>query len=94
VGKSSSGKSTILEAIIRQMAHKVLSSTSQSGSDTGVSRFEVGKKNMIFLHDIAIGKVFGVDFDNLKAIARAEPTAVKIHGHVTNLLPLHLFYTR
>jgi hypothetical protein len=94
VGKSLSGKSTILEAVIWQMAHKLLSSTSQSGSDAGVSRFEVRKQNMIFLHDIAIGKFFGVNFDNLKAIARAEPTAVKIHGHVTNLPPLHLFYTR
>jgi hypothetical protein len=94
VGKSSSGKSTILEAVIRQTAHELLSSTSQSGGDAGVGRFEVGKKNMIFLHDIAIGKFFGVDFDKLKAIARAEPTAVKIHGHVTNLPPLHLFYTR
>jgi hypothetical protein len=49
---------------------------------------------MIFLHDIAIGKFFGVDFDKLKAISRAESTAVKIYGNVTNLPPLHLFYTR
>jgi hypothetical protein len=94
VGKSSCGKSTILEAVIRQTAHELLSSTSQSGGDAGVGRFEVGKKNMIFLHDVAIGKFFGVDFEKLKAISRAEPTAVKIHGHVTNLPPLHLFYTR
>ncbi len=49
---------------------------------------------MIFLHDIAIGKFFGMDFDKLKAILRDESTAIKIHGHVTNLPPLHLFYTR
>jgi hypothetical protein len=94
VGKSSCGKSTILEAVIRKTAHELLSSTSQSGGDAGVGRFEVGKKNMIFLHDIAIGKFFGVDFDKLKAISRAESTAVKIYGNVTNLPPLHLFYTR
>ena len=94
VGKSLCGKSTILEAVIRKTAHELLSSTSQSGGDAGVGRFEVGKKNMIFLHDIAIGKFFGVDFDKLKAISRAESTAVKIYGNVTNLPPLHLFYTR
>ncbi len=94
VGISLCGKLTILEAVIRQTAHKLLSSTSQSGGDEGGGRFEVGKKNMIFLHNIAIGKFFRVDFDKLKAISRAEPTAVKIHGHVTNLPPFHLFYTR
>ncbi len=89
VGISSCGKSTILEAVIRQTAHELISSMPQSGGDGGVGRFEVGKKNMIFLHNMD-----RVDFDKLKAISRAESTAVKIHGHVTNLPPLHLFYTR
>jgi hypothetical protein len=57
-------------------------------------RFEVGKKNIIWLHDIAVGKLFGVDFEKLKAISRAETTVAKIHSHVTVLPPLHLFFTR
>ena len=66
---------------------------SSSGGDAGVGRFEVGKKNAIMLHDIAIGKIFGVDFEKLKAICRAETTVAKIHGHVAVLPPLHLFYS-
>ncbi len=45
------------------------------------------------LHDIAIGKIFVVDFEKLKAICRAETTLAKIYGHVAVLPPLHLFYS-
>ncbi len=69
VGMSSSGKSTIIELVLRQMAHPLLSSTSQSRGDAGIGRFEVGKKNAILLHDISIGKLFGVDFEKFKAIS-------------------------
>jgi hypothetical protein len=93
VGMSTCGKSTIIEEPIRNTSHQLLSSTSSSGGDAGVGRFEVGKKNAIMLHDIAIGKIFGVDFEKLKAICRAETTVAKIHGHVAVLPPLHLFYS-
>jgi len=93
VGMSTCGKSTIIEEPIRRTSHQLLSSTSSSGGDAGVGRFEVGKKNAIMLHDIAIGKIFGSDFEKLKAICRAETTVAKIHGHVAVLPPLHLFYS-
>jgi hypothetical protein len=93
VGMSTCGKSTIIEEPIRRTSHQLLSSTSSSGGDAGVGRFEVGKKNAIMLHDIAIGKIFGIDFEKLKAICRAETTVAKIHGHVAVLPPLHLFYS-
>jgi hypothetical protein len=44
VGVSTCGKSTIIEAALHQTAHQLLSSTSQSGGDSGVGRFEVGEK--------------------------------------------------
>jgi hypothetical protein len=92
-GVSTCGKSTILEAVIKRTSHELLTSGSSSGGDAGVGRFEIGKKNAIFLHDISIGKMFGVDFERIKAISRAETTVAKIHSHVTVLPPLHLFYT-
>jgi hypothetical protein len=92
-GISSCGKSTLLESVIRRTAHQLLSSSSSTGGDAGVGRFEVGKKNTILLHDITIGKLFGVDFEKIKAISRAETAVAKIHSHVAVLPPLHLFYT-
>ena len=92
-GISSCGKSTLLESVIRRTAHQLLSSSSSSGGDAGVGRFEVGKKNTILLHDVTIGKLFGVDFEKIKAISRAETTVAKIHSHVAVLPPLHLIYT-
>jgi hypothetical protein len=57
-------------------------------------RFDVGSKNAILLHDIEIGKLFGVDFEKIKSIARAEMTVAKIHSSTVTLPPLHLLYTR
>ncbi len=57
-------------------------------------RFDVGSKNAILLHDIEIGKLFGIDFEKIKRIARAETTVAKIHSSTVTLLPLHLLYTR
>ena len=58
------------------------------------SRFDVGSKNAILLHDIEIGKLFGADFEKIKSIARAETTVAKIHSSTVTLPPLHLVYTR
>ncbi len=57
-------------------------------------RFDVGSKNAILLHDIEIGKLFGVDFEKIKSIARAKTTVAKIHSSTVTLPPLHLLYTR
>ncbi len=57
-------------------------------------RFDVGSKNAILLHNIEIGKLFGVDFEKIKSIARAETTVAKIHSSTVTLPPLHLLYTR
>ena len=77
-----------------------LSSSSSSSSSSSVvfknffSRFDVGSKNAILLHDIEIGKLFGADFEKIKSIARAETTVAKIHSSTVTLPPLHLVYTR
>jgi hypothetical protein len=57
-------------------------------------RFDVGSKNAILLHHIEIGKLFGVDFEKIKSIARAETTVAEIHSSTMMLPPLHLLYTR
>jgi hypothetical protein len=57
-------------------------------------RFDVGSKNAILLHDIEIAKLFGVDFEKIKSIARVETTVAKIHSSTVTLPPLHLLYTR
>ncbi len=54
----------------------------------------MGSKNAILLHDIEINKLFGVDFEKIKSIARAETTVAKIHSSTVTLPPLHLLYTR
>ncbi len=58
------------------------------------SRFDVGSKNAILLHDIEIGKLFGVDSEKIKSIARAETTVATIHSSTVTLPSLHLLYTR
>ncbi len=54
----------------------------------------MGSKNAILLHDIEIGKLFGINFEKIKSIARAEMTVAKIHSSTVTLLSLHLLYTR
>jgi len=75
--------------------HNVYSSSSSSVVFKNFfSRFDVGSKNAILLHDIEIGKLFGADFEKIKSIARAETTVAKIHSSTVTLPPLHLVYTR
>jgi hypothetical protein len=51
------------------------------------SRFDVGSKNTILLHDIEIAKLLGVDFEKIKSIARADCTVAKIHSSTMMLPP-------
>jgi hypothetical protein len=88
-GISSCVKSTLLESVIRRIAHQLLSSTASTGGAAGLR----WGKNAILLHVITIGKLFGVDFEKIKVISRAETTVAKIHSHVAVLPPLHLLYT-
>jgi len=74
--------------------NNVYSSSSSSVVFIFFSRFDVGSKNAILLHDIEIGKLFGADFEKIKSIARAETTVAKIHSSTVTLPPLHLVYTR
>jgi len=74
--------------------HNVYSSSSSVVFKKFFSRFDVGSKNAILLHDIEIGKLFGADFEKIKSIARAETTVAKIHSSTVTLPPLHLVYTR
>ncbi len=54
----------------------------------------MGSKNAILHHDIEISKLFGVDSEKIKSMARAETTVAKIHSSTVTLPPLHLLYTR
>jgi hypothetical protein len=75
VGMSTCGKLTTIEVPIQATIHQLLSSASNRGGNTGVGRFEVGMRNVVFLRDISINVLFGADFDKLKAIARAGDIA-------------------
>lgn len=60
-GISSVGKSALLESIVLQTGHQLLSTASGSSSDGGCGRFMVGSKNVIIFHDCNISVLTGVD---------------------------------
>ena len=51
----------MLEAIVLQTGHQLLSTASGSSSDGGCGRFMVGSKNIIIFHDCNIAVLTGVD---------------------------------
>ena len=86
-GVSTCGKSTIFENPLSQGAHTMT-------SDMGVGRFNVGQKNLLFLHDIELKTlVASADTDKYKTISRTEPTVAKVHSSTVCLPPLFLLYT-
>lgn len=47
VGKSSVGKSLLFESVVLVTGHQLLSSSSSTGGDSGVGRFQTGSKNTV-----------------------------------------------
>lgn len=46
-GKSSVGKSLLFESVVLVTGHQLLSSSSSTGGDSGVGRFQTGSKNTV-----------------------------------------------
>lgn len=90
-GQSSSGKTRLIEAVLMRTAHNLV--CSNSSSDAGVGRFEIGDKNILLLHDTSLKSLFGPDCDRLKAMARGETLMAKTHGSVVVVDPAFLFAT-
>ena len=87
VGKTSIGKSTLFEAPLTDTSHYYV-------SDSGVGRFKLDNKTILFFHDIDINDIcFGKDRDLIKTLARSEPTVSKVHSSTVTIPPVHLFYT-
>jgi hypothetical protein len=88
VGCTSVGKSSLFETPLSSMCHQYL-------GEQGVGRFKVGKKSILFFHDIEVEKhlVSGCDKDIVKTLARGESTKSKVHSSTNFISPVHLFYT-
>ena len=86
-GRTSIGKSTLFEAPLSEISHHYV-------SDSGVGRFKVDEKPVLFFHDVDVSDLcLGRDRDLLKTLARGEVTKSKVHSTTVVVLPIHLFYT-
>ena len=86
-GISTCGKSTLFENPLAQGAHNLT-------VEQGVGRFNVGQKNLLFLHDIDLKTLTGSkDTEKFKTISRTESTVAKVHSSTVCLPPLFLLYT-
>lgn len=87
VGASTTGKSTLFESILLEGSHVTT-------NEAGCGRFQVGNKPVLLFHDVAIRDIAcGKDSEKIKALARTEPAATKIHSTILNLPSLFIFYT-
>ena len=86
-GVSTCGKSTLFENPLVQGAHTMT-------NEPGVGRYNVGQKNLIFLHDIDLKTLVNSrDTEKFKTICRSEVTVAKVHSQTVTLPPLFLLYT-
>lgn len=91
-GKSSSGKSSLIEAAVSNCAHQLVT-TSSRGKGAGVGRFSTFGKNVMLLRDVAVSTLVSADSDKIKTLCRGEPTVAKVHSSVENVEPIFLLVT-
>ena len=86
-GASTVGKSTLWEHPLYENAHSYV-------NDSGVGRWSVKKKNVLFYHDIDINALIkGKDCEKFKTISRTEVTVCKVFGKTEVLPPLFVCIT-
>jgi hypothetical protein len=86
-GASTVGKSTLWENPMYENAHSFV-------NDSGVGRWSVKKKNLLFYHDINVNiLVKGKDSEKFKTISRTEVTVCKVFGKTEVLPPLFVCIT-
>jgi hypothetical protein len=86
-GITSCGKSTLFENVLMQGAHSL-------ATEGGCGRFDVGKKNVLLLHDINLRYLVGSpDTEKFKTLCRTETTNVKIHSTTITVPAIFLFAT-
>lgn len=83
-GKSSVGKSSIVENALASSAHQLVTSGSSS---SGCGRFQVKGKNILMLRDCTIKNLFGADMNTLKLACRGEVFSAKIHSSTEIVQP-------
>ena len=82
VGKSSVGKTRIIEHCLQQASFTY-------ASEPGVGRFNVKHRPILLYRDIDITKlVKGADSSKFRTICRSEMTSVKVHSSTVTLPPL------
>jgi hypothetical protein len=82
VGKSSVGKTRIIEHCLQQASFTY-------ASEPGVGRFNVKHRPILLYRDIDITKlVKGADSSKFRTICRSEMTSVKVHSSTITLPPL------
>jgi len=87
-GVTSTGKTKLIETPLLPSAHQLVSSS--GGTDAGVGRFTTRSKSILILHDVSIGVLFSADMSALKALARAEQCAAKVHSSTEMVGPVFL----
>lgn len=84
-GKSSVGKSSIVENAMATSAHQLVTSDSSS---SGCGRFQAKGKNILMLRDCTLKNLFGADMNTIKMACRGEVFSAKVHSSTETINPL------
>jgi hypothetical protein len=86
-GTGSTGKSTIFESPLQEVAHNL-------SNDEGCGRFMTNSKSTLLLHDCDLHiLVKGKDMDKLKAVTRGETMVAKVFGKTQTISNLFVIAT-